>query len=228
MSQVNNTAILFFSRSLREEFLAKNVGLNINEFSNLFNLLVQKTRRTIDQTKVPVKSLFSDEQIGNSFGERLANGISSLFSEGFENVIVVGNDAPELSKEDILWAKNCLENGRNVLGRDSHGGAYVIGLTKNDFCRDAFLKIDWNTPLVFDQLKSLLASEELDKRLIDLNKRSDYEKIIGRRIYLSRSFRYTLRTIFGNKIFKADFDLARPKTIWLQQIALRGPPSFFS
>tara|TARA_R110001599_G_scaffold92495_1_gene242121 strand:- start:4740 stop:5426 length:687 start_codon:yes stop_codon:yes gene_type:complete len=228
MSQVNNTAILFFSRNLREEFLAKNVGLSVNQFSNLFNLLVQKTRRTIDQTQIPVKALFSDEQIGSSFGERLTHGISNLFSEGFENVIVVGNDAPELSSEDLIWVKSSLENGKNVLGRDSHGGAYLIGVSKKDFCANAFLNIDWNTTLVFDQLRSILSSEELDKRLIDLNKRSDFESIIKEGLYLSRAFKQILKAIFGTYTIRTNFNFSLPKSIWFQLTELRGPPSFVS
>ncbi len=228
MSQMNNTAILFFSRNLKEEFLAKNIGLNIHQFSNLFNLLVQKTRSTIDQTNIPVKALFSDEQIGSSFGERLTNGISNLFSEGFDNVIIVGNDAPELSSEDLLWVRNNLEKGKNVLGRDSHGGAYLIGVSKKDFCSSAFLNIDWNTPLVFGQLKSLLSSEELDRSLIDLNKRSDFERIIKRGVYLAKAFKQMLKAIFGNYKIHTNFNFTLPKSIWFQLTELRGPPSFVS
>ncbi|WP_421976697.1 DUF2064 domain-containing protein [Roseivirga seohaensis] len=226
MSQVTNTAILFFSRNLKEEFLAKNVGLNIQQFSNLFNLLVKKTQRTIDQTQIPVKTLFSDDQIGSSFGERLTNGISNLFSEGFENVIVVGNDAPELSSEDLLWVKDKLENGKNVLGRDSHGGAYLIGVSKKDFCTTAFLNIDWNTKLVFDQLKSLLSSEELERHLIDLNKRSDFQSILKQGLYLSKAFKKIVKAIFGTYTLHTNFDFTLPKSIWFQLTELRGPPSF--
>ncbi|KYG80252.1 DUF2064 domain-containing protein [Roseivirga echinicomitans] len=225
MPQVNNTAILFFSRNLKEEFLAKNVGLNIHQFSNLFNLLVQKTRRTIDQTKIPVKPLFSNEQIGSSFGERLTNGISNLFSEGFDNVIVVGNDAPELSSEDLLWVEKRLKSGKNVLGRDSHGGAYLIGVSKKDFCADEFLKVSWNTSFVFDQLNTLLSSEELDNRLIDLNKRSDFESIIKRGLQLSKAFKQILKAIFGTYTIRTNFNFTLPKSIWFQHTEVRGPPS---
>ncbi|KYG85180.1 hypothetical protein AWW67_15820 [Roseivirga seohaensis] len=228
MSQVNNTAILFFSRNLKEEFLAKNVGLNIQQFSNLFNLLVKKTQRTIGQTQIPVKTLFSDEQIGSSFGERLTNGISNLFSEGFENVIVVGNDAPELSSEDLLWVKNKLENGKNVLGRDSHGGAYLIGVSKKDFCTTAFLNIDWNTKLVFNQLKLLLSSEELENRLIDLNEKSDFQNILKQGLHLSKTFKQILKAIFSNYTSHTNFNFTLPKSIWFQLTELRGPPSLVS
>lgn len=226
MSRINNTAILFFSRNLKEEFLAKNVGLKINEFSNLFNFLVHKTRKTIGQTNIPVKELFSDEQVGDSFGERFVNGVSSLFSEGFSNVIVVGNDAPELSSEDLLWVEKRLENGKNVLGKDIHGGAYLIGFSKKDFCADAFLKISWNTSLVFEQLKVLLSSEELDKHLIDLNKRSDFEDIIKHGFYLSRAFRHILKAIFGSNTLQVNFNFSLPKSLQFNQAELRGPPSF--
>ena len=228
MSQVNDTAILFFSRNLKEEFLAKHAGLNVQQFSNLFNLLVKKTQRTIDQTQIPVKALFSDEQIGSSFGERLTNGISNLFSEGFENVIVVGNDAPALTSEDLLWVKNKLENGKNVLGRDNHGGAYLIGVSKKDFNPSAFLHIDWNTGLVFDQLKSLLSSEELERYLIDLNKRSDFQSILKQGLYLSKTFKQILKAIFGTYTLHTNFDFTLPKSIWFQLTELRGPPSFVS
>lgn len=225
MTFTKETAILFFSRSLKEEFLAKNVGLKVKAFSNLYQLLVEKTRSTIDQTKIPVKTLFSDEQIGKSFGERLANGMSSLFSEGFNNVIVVGNDAPELTAEDLIWAKNRLEQGNNVLGRDSRGGSYLIGVSRQSFCENDILKVNWNTSIVYDQLKLILEPEELIKTVIDLNSVSDFERIFqSTSSYLSKAFKYILKSIF--KIFnpQSHFNFLIPKTRWYNQIELRGPP----
>jgi glycosyltransferase A (GT-A) superfamily protein (DUF2064 family) len=226
MTLAKETAILFFSRSLKEEFLAKNLGPKVKEFSALYQLLVQKTRSTIDQTKIPVKTLFSDEQIGKSFGERLANGLSSLFSEGFKNVIVVGNDAPELSSKDLLWAKGKLEDGKNVLGSDSRGGAYLIGVSKESFSKNDILSVDWNTSKVYDQLKLILSPEELSTSVIDLNSASDFERIIqSTSTCLTKAFKYILKSIFKVYNSRSQFNFLIPKDLWCRLIELRGPPA---
>ncbi|MFT7381069.1 MAG: glycosyltransferase A (GT-A) superfamily protein (DUF2064 family) [Roseivirga sp.] len=226
MTSTKDTAILFFSRSLKEEFLAKNVGLRVKEFSNLYQLLVKKARSTIDQTKIPVKTLFSDEQIGDSFGEKLVNGISCLFSEGFNNVIVIGNDAPELSSKDLLWAKGRLENGKNVLGRDSHGGAYLIGVSKHSFSLNSILRVNWNTSKVYNELKLILSPEELSKSVRDLNSASDFERIIqSTSSCLTKAFKYVLKSIFKVRNSLSQFNFLIPKTLWFKQFDLRGPPT---
>ncbi|PIQ46899.1 MAG: hypothetical protein COW03_17955 [Cytophagales bacterium CG12_big_fil_rev_8_21_14_0_65_40_12] len=225
MTSAKETAILFFSRSLKEEFLAKNAGLKVKEFSNLYQLLVRRTTDTIRRSGIYSKSLFSDEQIGASFGERLVNGLRNLFSEGFNNVIVVGNDAPELTSEDLIWAKNRLEQGKNVLGKDSRGGAYLIGFSKQSFCKNDVLKVNWNTSLVYDQLKLILAPEELSKTVIDLNLASDFERIIwSTSSHLTKAFKYILSSIFRVYNFLVHFNFLIPKTQWFKQFELRGPP----
>lgn len=225
MNPDRKTAILFFSRSLKDEFLAKGVGFRVKDFSNLYQLLFHRTKTTLEATKIPIKILFSNEQIGSSFGERLTNGISALFLDGFSNVIIVGNDAPELTPEDIIWVKNRLENGTNVLGRDSHGGAYLIGLSKESFYAEAISGINWHTTQVFHQLKYMLSAEELSKKVIDLNARADFEKILrSTTAYLSNAFRQIIKSILRVVTVQININLIIPEASWLKLLELRGPP----
>ena len=84
--------------------------------------------------------------------------MTTVAAEGYENVVVIGNDAPSLNTQILQRAISQLEKGRHVLGRDEHGGCYLIGLKTTDTDFDQFRDIDngrfiLNASCVFLSLK---------------------------------------------------------------------------
>ncbi len=94
-------------------------------------------------------------QEGASFGQRLENAIESLAGLGYEELVIVGRDCPELGRNDIGDAFSLLRQHRLVLGPDHRGGCYLIGIHASD--RENLQGIRWqrNTDCrqIFDRFR---------------------------------------------------------------------------
>jgi len=71
-------------------------------------------------------------QAGTSFGERLEHAIETLAARGYEEIVAIGRDCPELSAADVVAAFEQLREKRLVLGPDHRGGCYLIGVRAAD------------------------------------------------------------------------------------------------
>lgn len=72
------------------------------------------------------------KQRGHSFGERLENAVEDLTRDGYERVVIVGRDCPQLSVKDVAAAIDQLDKRQLVLGPDHRGGCYLIALHTAD------------------------------------------------------------------------------------------------
>ena len=73
---------------------------------------------------------------GRGFGERIEHALGALCASGYERVVVVGRDCPELTAVDIGAAFARLELDCSlVLGPDQAGGCYLIGIRAADVNR---------------------------------------------------------------------------------------------
>jgi len=151
-----STAILFFSRSAAAEARAKslNKASSAHQREQLFEGLIRKTLAEISKSGLPLIKSDDTTQIGNSFGERLANAIEGVFEQGYEQVIAIGNDCPNFSHQMLQTAQVQLAAQKMVIGPAADGGAYLIGLHREIYKRQKFIDLDWET-------------DELQKNLID-------------------------------------------------------------
>lgn len=72
------------------------------------------------------------EQVGSTFADRLEHALQTVRRLGYERVIVVGTDVPELRSIDIERAVRRLDSNRLVIGPDARGGCWLIGLHAKD------------------------------------------------------------------------------------------------
>lgn len=66
-------------------------------------------------------------QLSSSFATNLRRAVDLLAERGYEQIVVVGRDCPDLSREDVAEAFRRLSSHRLVLGPDHKGGVYLIG-----------------------------------------------------------------------------------------------------
>jgi glycosyltransferase A (GT-A) superfamily protein (DUF2064 family) len=224
MNQDQRTVILFFSRSLQDEFLAKPFGLSQQRFRTLYNCLLKKTRATLSSVDLDVIESFSDNQEGNSFRDRLSHAVNAVFSQGYHNILIVGNDAPSLTGQHLVEAKALLQQGKNVIAPDSHGGAYLIGITKHSFTQSDFDNINWGTESVFNELKSTFNSEVIGAELIDINSLNDLFQLVNSKNSLPLSFKVLLRTICTGGRLVRDLFIEFFQNFSLRTKSQRGPP----
>ncbi len=84
-------------------------------------------------------------------GERMAGIFERAFAEGYQQVIVVGSDLPDLSRVIVESALEALEQPERdlVLGPTPDGGYYLIGLKRR--VPELFHDIPWSTGEVMER-----------------------------------------------------------------------------
>lgn len=171
-SKLNGTAILLFANSPGEELNNK----SIPNGDVLFSGLTQHTLSVVRQTKLPYFHFTEAEQKGNNFGERFVNAIQLIFNKGFDRVITVGNDSPQLRPADILKADRELGRDNCILGPSKDGGFYLMGLHKNHFIADQFLALPWQTSRLLRNISALF--QELNIRIVKQRVLLDLDNIV--------------------------------------------------
>ena len=61
----------------------------------------------------------------------MQNSIEKGFKDGFEKIVLIGSDLPDISAKIIQEGFDALENSEVVFGPAEDGGYYLVGMTKN-------------------------------------------------------------------------------------------------
>ena len=180
MHQGTTTAILFFSRTPSAEARCKTLAPQRNEA--VVETLIQHTVSRAEKTGLPLYRCFTPDQVGVSFGERLANAMETVYAQGHEAVIVIGNDSPGLTTGDLLSAAQTLQNGHLVLGPARDGGVYLIGMTAAAYRREAFVELAWETPQLQAAFQHYLRTAQVAARFlvprIDIDSAADLRRFL--------------------------------------------------
>ncbi len=152
MKHSNNTAILVFANSAHTELAHK----PIPKGELLFEGLTKETLQKVQATRLPYFHISDKEQEGASFGERFTNAVQKVFEKGFENIITIGNDTPQLQIAHLLKANAALNEGKTVLGPSLDGGFYLMGIHKSSFDQETFKRLPWQRFSLFNRISSLL------------------------------------------------------------------------
>jgi rSAM/selenodomain-associated transferase 1 len=122
--------------------LAKTVGDNkafevykqLVDITEECSLKVDSDKHIYFSEKV-INSKWVDElkfvQQGNSLGDRMSNAFENGFKQGYEKVILIGSDLPEISPSIIQEGFDKLEKSEVVFGPAEDGGYYLIGMKKS-------------------------------------------------------------------------------------------------
>lgn len=106
-------------------------------------------------------------QCGASFAERLENAIESLAQLGYQEIVIVGRDCPELGQSDIFEAFALLRQHRLVLGPDHRGGCYLIGIHVND--QGKLHGIRWQRNTDFRQIVDRFGDQQVCRLCVKLD-----------------------------------------------------------
>lgn len=136
------TAILLFSRTVADEAAVKTFALS-QKNQLVAKQLLQHSIATAQKTQLPLFKAYNTPQKGDSFGERLANEIEIVFQKGYESLIIIGNDCPQLTTQHLLQVNQSLQKQQVILGPAKDGGVYLIGLQKAAYQREQFINFAW-------------------------------------------------------------------------------------
>lgn len=222
------TAILLFSRTTVDEAANKTIAKNTKLNLTVINGLQQHTIAEIKKTKLPFFLSDENSQKQNSFAEKIKTAANTVFAKGFSRLIIIGNDCPELSSSLFLKADEELKKGNNIIGPDTNGGVYLIGITKELFTSLDFEKINWQTNAVFsniiEQLQSLHTAFAILDKFADINTYSDIISLLKKKLDHISFFRW-LKNLFLNVNFS--FPNISPENTGLSHLTIisrRGPP----
>lgn len=183
MTKKKQIALLFFSRSAALEGRKKawfSAGSG-SKNKTLAAALIRHTYQTLEQSGFPVFHFHENNQQGQTFGERLANAYQEVFDLGYEAVVAVGNDTPEIDRIDWHHTANQLMAGKCVIGPTFRKGAYLIGITAEAFKKEAFEQLPWQSEQLFQALHTFCTRSNeppvLLDTLRDLNTRGDLGKL---------------------------------------------------
>ena len=224
-----DTAILIFSRKVKTESCLKKLHKNSVINNSLHTALFNKTVAVAKSSGLPFFIVDERLQNGVNFGEKFLNAIELIFSLGFKKVIAIGSDAALLNTGILLSASEAMNAGKNVLGQDSHGGIYMLGIQKNAYDQSLSYKIQWQTNQVFSELLTYFDSTSnstfILPQLEDLNTEHEISELLftGKKC----EFLSLLRTICTSRNQGAGFLklLYFPKNS-IPSFSLRGPPVF--
>lgn len=98
-------------------------------------------------------------QRGRSFAEKLENAVEAVVSLGYEEIVIIGRDCPQLNSADIATAFDALAERRLVLGPDHRGGCYLIALRSAE--RELLRGIRWRRNTDCAQLRGRCAEGDV-------------------------------------------------------------------
>lgn len=175
--------------------LAKTIG-NQGAFE-VYSELVQVTENATKELKVDKRIYFSDAvvdtkwkndfkttQKGVDLGERMKNAFKKGFEDGYERIVLIGSDLPDITANHINKGLDALKQNEIVFGPAEDGGYYLIGLSKmHNFVFD---NKPWSkTNLLSETLNELEEKQVTFTTLEPLNDIDTYEDLIASKFYQS-------------------------------------------
>ena len=160
--------------------LAKSIG-NEGAFE-VYSELVQITESETERLEgVDVHIYFSDKiidskwpnkrkfvQSGKDLGERMKNAFQNGFNAGYERIIGIGSDLPDLNAAVMSEGIEALIQSDTVFGPSEDGGYYLLGMNKMIDC--IFDNKEWSTDgLLSATMKELSVKNYSIKLLTELN-----------------------------------------------------------
>lgn len=222
-----NTAILIFANSAEKEAERKSF-LSTDIFSALNN----QTLKTVEKSGIQYFHFSENEQIGTTFGERFSNAIEAIFKKGFQNVITIGNDTPHLKTKHLIDTIHQFEKNELVLGPSKDGGFYLMGIKKEHFNKETFLKLPWQTSKLQNCITSIITSKKLNIKFLeilnDLDVLDDIKKILQSFKAIPKSvLKILVVFIFTLKKFLVDFIINIKRTFSTPN-SNKGSPFIFA
>ena len=126
-------------------------------------------------------------QQGVNLGERMLNAFKDGFSKGYDRILLIGSDLPEISEEIINTAYTKLNKKDVVFGPSKDGGYYLIGMTNlHEFI---FKNKPWSTTTLLKETLAEIKQRKVGVSLIktlndidifdDLKQYPEFLKIIA-------------------------------------------------
>lgn len=175
--------------------LAKTIG-DMGAFE-VYKELVKLTEKATAKVKADKRIYFSDVivddtwqgfdkfvQKGGDLGVRMKNAFAKGFDDGYERIVLIGSDLPDITAAHISDGLKALEKSNTVFGPAVDGGYYLIGLSKLYHC--VFENKPWSNANLFEETVQELNKKAITFSTLDtLNDIDTYEDLMASSLYKS-------------------------------------------
>lgn len=128
------------------------------------------------------KNVTKKVQSGIDLGERMKNAFFDGFTQGYESIILIGSDLPEISSAIISNGFTALEKNELVFGPAEDGGYYLIGMNKVH--SSVFENKPWSQPNLLTVTLSELKQQNTTFSLLEtLNDIDTFEDLVASEFY---------------------------------------------
>jgi len=103
-------------------------------------------------------------QQGENLGERMKFAFNNAFKNGYQKVVIIGSDCPEITSDLLNDAFRLLESKDVVIGPSEDGGYYLLG--KSLYEPSLFDGVEWSSPKVLQQTLEKTEKKSLSVALL--------------------------------------------------------------
>ena len=192
-----HTAVLIFANSATQELEQK----TFVKKPELFEALTQETLLKVKKTGLPYFHFSEKEQSGNSFGERFVNAIKEVYEKGYDNIIAIGNDSPQLKTAHIYKAYRQLQLGKTVLGPSFDGGFYLLGLHRSNFNAPLFERLPWQRFGLLDRISQIFKTSDSPIFRLPVFQDIDAAKDVIVLLNFTKKLTSKIQTVLNNLFF---------------------------
>ena len=105
------------------------------------------------------KSFEYREQSGGNLGERMTDAFRKVFLDGYEKVVIIGSDIPDINLTSVKNSFDDLVYNDIVITPTNDGGYCLLGMKSNH--PELFENVEWSSSLVFGTTISKCAESNL-------------------------------------------------------------------
>tara|TARA_B100000508_G_scaffold141097_1_gene147053 strand:+ start:155117 stop:155821 length:705 start_codon:yes stop_codon:yes gene_type:complete len=232
LRQISKIALLVFVRDARQEALVKPIFKGDDRRNEqLYTFLNKRIINEAKSSSYDYYVISSKDQVGTDFADRFKNAFKAIFELGYDAVISVGNDVPQVNRKTIEEVSSAFSDKDVVIGKTSKNGAYTLGLTKYAFTKCDFEAVDWSSKNVARSIKERAIDQgssyiELDKVYYEINSHDDLKLFIKSISHCNITFQGVLFLVglFYDQRKDIHFQDVRNSFYFTTSFEIRGSP----
>lgn len=225
----SNIALMVFSLSSKMEAKRKRIvkGNSCKNNELIFQQLITDTKSLSKSVKLDLIWVDESRQIGESFGEKFSNAFETTFELGYERIIAIGNDSPDLKVSHLESTIIQLNYGQAVCGPSTDGGIYLLGMHKSQFKKEKFSELNWQTDSLQESIQAFFKEQSIC--LFKLEELADIDHISTLLAYASSNPLTELAQICKKLFLILQTSIKPYIQIWMKEVYhshyyYRGPP----
>ncbi|WP_179347935.1 TIGR04282 family arsenosugar biosynthesis glycosyltransferase [Winogradskyella pacifica] len=198
---MNKSLVIVFVKNIKLGTVKTRLAKTIGDFGafEVYTELVKITEKATQKLDIDKRIYFSNAivddqwkgefkavQHGADLGERMLNAFKDGFDAGYDNIVLVGSDLPDIDVAHIKNGLEALNTNEVVFGPAEDGGYYLVGMSKLN--TKIFTNKPWSQPNLLELTLQELQSNQISVGTLDtLNDIDTYEDLIASDFYKSNN-----------------------------------------